>query len=969
MADCCAELRSELAALRAEVARLKPVDENSIIKKAIEGAQALLKPEIAGVAVVAAGAVKQSGIATNLAQYATTEAFQATAKSRSAAVVAELAKKSAQGAVSLSEIASMKAGNAFSTATKAQAESAIAKALSNSANTAATAATAKATIATRAAAVAQGVATTANTLANSALGKVILLAANVLSLAGSIAGLFALYATLKIVFPRLDAHDRQLLVHDNELSKHLSLIGSNANKIKEVEKTADKALKVGEEAYGIAQYNDLQVRKLKDKVEIINGKANTAIKDAEEAKGKAEKATDIANEATAKSLAAIGAAKVAEGKAERAEETAIESFTKSLAAINQAGIATGKADFATGKATTAEVEAKKASDTASTAIKEVTTLKPQVSEAQQNATEAKSTARVAVNTADTAINRSNAANQKADNALGQIPPIRDKADTALSNSQGALLQSGAAINISATALNLANNALNRVPTIRDLNPPNLRSPELESRINRLETKVNEQEKMNEQVITKIDNLPRIIEPTIVNSVTKTVNAVVPISIEQASADIKNTFENISIRNQKALEPQFQRIIDNQRASNNEVINSINTPLVALPNLVADRVRQIDRPVVITQPRDTETLEKLAQVVVGVGALKIALDNMPRNIANSPAFQGAVTAAATTANCRTAQPGGCTTRMVDQIANNAANNANNNLLNKLGGAFNTGANAAQLALLQPIKNGVDLANRKLGAPIANGGISGFLGRLSSSLGIDRALNLIGIASNLHNAMMLSASLKVTLLEMLSSVGNATGLLQTSENENVDLNQVFNQGIETFMVTIMGAENYAGLKVNLRKYNAIYRAATNSLNATASMFNSIGDALETAAEYTGKIGNALRAASVVRENAYNFMSEHITVKTSKFMTFQTKVGDVTQVLETINEIAENVVEGQEQYTEAVKATTEFKKALADADRPEAIDNKLIKAEAEKIKANLVKDPTGEDETGLLSFLTDL
>ena len=31
MADCCAELRSELAALRAEVAKIKPVDEQAII--------------------------------------------------------------------------------------------------------------------------------------------------------------------------------------------------------------------------------------------------------------------------------------------------------------------------------------------------------------------------------------------------------------------------------------------------------------------------------------------------------------------------------------------------------------------------------------------------------------------------------------------------------------------------------------------------------------------------------------------------------------------------------------------------------------------------------------------------------------------------------------------------------------------------------------------------------------------------
>ena len=143
----------------------------------------------------------------------------------------------------------------------------------------------------------------------------------------------------------------------------------------------------------------------------------------------------------------------------------------------------------------------------------------------------------------------------------------------------------------------------------------------------------------------------------------------------------------------------------------------------------------------------------------------------------------------------------------------------------------------------------------------------------------------------------------------------------------------------------------------------------MNAISSMFNSIGQAVETAAEYTGKIGNAIRAAGVVRENAYNFMSERFEVRNSnKYIAFQSSVGNTIQVLETVNEIAENIVEGQQQYTEAVKATADFHKQLSEAQKNPGIDNKAVKEEAEKIKANLVKDPTGEDEEGLLSFLTD-
>lgn len=46
MADCCAELRSELAALRAEVSKLEKVDEEAIIQKAVERAKNKLLPFI-----------------------------------------------------------------------------------------------------------------------------------------------------------------------------------------------------------------------------------------------------------------------------------------------------------------------------------------------------------------------------------------------------------------------------------------------------------------------------------------------------------------------------------------------------------------------------------------------------------------------------------------------------------------------------------------------------------------------------------------------------------------------------------------------------------------------------------------------------------------------------------------------------------------------------------------------------------
>ncbi len=352
------------------------------------------------------------------------------------------------------------------------------------------------------------------------------------------------------------------------------------------------------------------------------------------------------------------------------------------------------------------------------------------------------------------------------------------------------------------------------------------------------------------------------------------------------------------------------------------------------------------------PADLENLLLPLGIVGGLAGLGFLIKQIHDR--TSPQEIGKAAEAAT---CRTTQPGGCSSN----LANNTGDRKNQELLEKLGAGT---AQGAELGIL-------NVMNNKLGAQMP-GGLSAGFGRLSNFLGVDRIFNLLNFLVLLHNASMLTSSLKVTLLEMLSSIGNATGLLQSAEGDNIDLNAVFNQGVEGFVVQLIGAEAWASAKLTWRKYSPIYRAASNSLSAIGNMFSSIGNGIEVIGERSGKIGNALRAAGVVRENAYNFMSENMNVHTNKFMTFQNTIAGATQVLEVINEVAENVVEGQEGYTEAVKATDAFKKTLAEADKnseKKDADNLAVKAEAEKIKANLVKDPTGEDEQGLLSFLTDL
>jgi hypothetical protein len=113
-----------------------------------------------------------------------------------------------------------------------------------------------------------------------------------------------------------------------------------------------------------------------------------------------------------------------------------------------------------------------------------------------------------------------------------------------------------------------------------------------------------------------------------------------------------------------------------------------------------------------------------------------------------------------------------------LANSTGDRKNQELLEKLGAGAGQGL---ELGALKIIDN-------KLGAQMP-GGLSAGFGRLSNFLGIDRILNVLNLLAILHNGFMLSNQLKVTLLEVLSSVGNATGLLQSAENENIDLNETY------------------------------------------------------------------------------------------------------------------------------------------------------------------------------------
>ncbi|MFB2977407.1 hypothetical protein [Microseira sp. BLCC-F43] len=107
-------------------------------------------------------------------------------------------------------------------------------------------------------------------------------------------------------------------------------------------------------------------------------------------------------------------------------------------------------------------------------------------------------------------------------------------------------------------------------------------------------------------------------------------------------------------------------------------------------------------------------------------------------------------------------------------------------------------------------------------------------------------------------------------------------------------------DDFMSSILGQENWTKTKTTWKKLNNIYQAAANVINSMQSIIDSARSIMELGAEMTGKIGNALRRAGVVFENAFNWFPEQINAATAR----QTKLNGMIQGIQNIEDVASSL-----------------------------------------------------------------
>ncbi len=315
-------------------------------------------------------------------------------------------------------------------------------------------------------------------------------------------------------------------------------------------------------------------------------------------------------------------------------------------------------------------------------------------------------------------------------------------------------------------------------------------------------------------------------------------------------------------------------------------------------------------------------------------------------------------AAAEGTCRTTQPGGCSSKAMQdaadvptkaaEAAKRSADEANKKLdkaLEKLDQA----ANAANFALLNKI-------DAKLG-PQVTGGITGALGRQMARLDkisklvhdtfsktwnflqIDRVLNVLTFITALHNAYMLSSNLGQTLFSAISNVLDVFGI-EKSDGSPLDIGEMVAKWTDSFAKKLFGVSTVEGIKQDWKQLNRIYQAASNVIWSVQSIFDSMRSLTEIAIENTGKIGNALRKAGAVFENAYGNLVEKATARNTwqkKMDDFAQGVSSVENVISTVDSAASEVLSIQSTVKELKTQQKEFKDSVdafkADADKKEA------------------------------------
>jgi hypothetical protein len=380
------------------------------------------------------------------------------------------------------------------------------------------------------------------------------------------------------------------------------------------------------------------------------------------------------------------------------------------------------------------------------------------------------------------------------------------------------------------------------------------------------------------------------------------------------------------------------------ANNAAAIDKLNNDIQQLgkaPNVLEPRVTAVETKIREREKMDaaanqkldyqTSQLEKIAIVAGGLTLMAPAIiNNLGPKI---DALPGTTAAAVAAQPCNGKGCGGKTADRVNNLGGQV--DGIDKRLNDLGSrldAFNAASNTAQLGMLKKIDATTTGNAAKLGV-VQNtlNTVSGAVDKTFTLLDKFAKWSRLGYAMQvlqtwmiLHNALMLSDALKVTLV---SIVQNGYNFFQVKDvnGEIIDVNEQLNHTIVSLIDNAIGEENREGLTIAFKKANRIYQAAANVFYSVTSIVDVARTVAEVAGERISKIGNALRAGGVLSDRAYGYMGEVLNPATSteaKIQNLYEKVQPFQEgldAIETISQVPQNTVDAFTGLAQAEKELT--------------------------------------------------
>lgn len=336
-----------------------------------------------------------------------------------------------------------------------------------------------------------------------------------------------------------------------------------------------------------------------------------------------------------------------------------------------------------------------------------------------------------------------------------------------------------------------------------------------------------------------------------------------------------------------------------------------------------------------QPSEKFSLDDIAKLITPLPAL-ISANNPVKN----PEVFNKISDAAATGICKTTQPGGCMGKALSDLGNRNSQGLNN--LGSKMDAANLAANAAQLALLKKIDTTTVTNGIKLGSQLANGGIGQKLVRIGNMLKLPQILSIANFAVSTHNALMLSRDIGDTLGSVIDTAIRLV-VPKDSELAGINVSEIIGREFRELLVNIVGVENFAELSVNFAKANRIYQAGSNLLWSIQSINDNslmVGTAIF---ENVSLIGNALKKARTINDNAFDWMSPNMSAQ----FRWQKRLENLDEAAGFLLLISSGLLGVKESIEESVENKKELDKAIADAKKPVADKQKR------EVIASLVSD----------------